>query len=228
MWYVPCIWHNKNAITEIIQRDCAASSIQSFDYVLSATSPYVFHLPIPPLLSTLSFCTFWHISCDIWLHRRRNLEKSWSTRYARQKGVALLTLCWFSWLSVKTFAVKPSRGCLREGERGEKSPLCLEICTEIRVVCRIRNMLHLHTFSLYLSLSSLSLSLFLSAVNHLTPLEWAKLKCVKMRYNFRFDFVNYFRGTFLVLFLFSLFLALFLLASSSACVVVVAFIIVAF
>lgn len=134
-----------------------------FDYILiqswvASSNPDIYHLHLflsLCLSPSLSFClrcsvyTFdLHILTNVLWHLTR-IKSGIEWNHARQKGVALLTLCWFCWLSVKTFAVSPRRvltGKREESSKGsrrtqkgsteqQKSPQCLEMCEKIEWIC---------------------------------------------------------------------------------------------
>lgn len=86
---------------------------------ISICSPLSTSLSFPLLLLFFSLPLSFSLRCSVYtfdLHILTNvlwhltrIKSGIEWNHARQKGVALLTLCWLCWLSVKTFAVSPRR-----------------------------------------------------------------------------------------------------------------------
>lgn len=143
-------WPRATPISTIAISICSSlSTLLSFPLLL-----LFFALPLSFSVRCSVYTFDLHILTNVLWHLTR-IESGIEWNHARQKGVALLTLCWLCWLSVKTFAVSPrrvlrNRGGKRErgkaGSKGsqrtqkgstkqQKSPQCLEMCEKIEWIC---------------------------------------------------------------------------------------------
>lgn len=217
-----------------------------FDYVLihswvASSNPDIYHRHLHLFLSlSTSLCFFssflslslslrcsvytfdLHILTNVLWHLTR-IESGIEWNHARQKGVALLTLCWLCWLSVKTFAVSPRRVLwdrggkrvrvgkavkevreLKKGQQNNKSRRNVSRCarksngfvwnsSELSHKKYISHRTHIPPSPPCPSLLPPSPACVASQSPD-APVKWAKLKCVKMRNDFRFDFVKLILG----------------------------------